>query len=316
MENLFRHRDRPYYALDYYFKDTYGEKIYKIAIDGGFTCPTRDGSKDTRGCIFCSASGSGDFSVKKSSYPDINSQIERGISLFRGKQIGTKYVAYFQAFTNTYASPSYCQTLYENALSHPNIVGISIATRPDCMGEEIIKVLVTCKKKFPDKFIWVELGLQTIHESSIQYIRRNYETKIVPPLIRVLRSYDIPVILHVILGLPGETKSMMLETISFVNQMKVFGVKLQLLHVIKDTDLAYDYEKGLFEVFRKEEYISVLSEMISQLSPKIVLHRVTGDGPKDLTIAPLWSLNKLDVLNSLHKYLKTHELYQGKFYQE
>lgn len=316
MENRFSHRDRPYYALDYYFKDTYGEKVYKIAIDGGFTCPTRDGAKDTRGCIFCSASGSGDFSVKKSSYPDINSQIERGISLFRGKQIGSKYIAYFQAFTNTYASANYCQTLYEEALSHPSVLGISIATRPDCVGEDIIKVLADCKKKYPDKFIWVELGLQTIHESSIQYIRRHYETDIVSPLINSLKSHDIPVILHVILGLPGETKQMMLETISFVNQMEVFGVKLQLLHVIKGTDLASDYEKGTFEVLKKEEYISLLSDMISHLSPEIILHRVTGDGPKDLTIAPIWSLNKLDVLNSLHKYLKNHEIYQGKFYQE
>ena len=314
MENLFTNREKPYYALDYYLKDIYGEKIYKIALDGGFTCPSRDGTLDTRGCIFCSAKGSGDFSVNCREYPDINSQIERGISLFHHKKTGSRFIAYFQAFTNTYGSAYKCRSLYMEALSHPSVLGISIATRADCLPPEIMEVLSDCRNAFPDKFIWVELGLQTIHDKTSQYIRRGYPLNIMTEAINKLHALSIPVILHTILGLPHESEQMMLETIDYVNQMHVFGVKLQLLHVLKDTDLASDYVNHTFQVLSMPEYIQLLISCLEHLSPDIVIHRVTGDGPKDLTIAPTWSLNKRHVLNTLHQELKRQNSYQGKFF--
>lgn len=316
MENRFSDREKPYNALDDYLKGLYGEKIYKIAIDGGFTCPSRDGTLDTRGCIFCSACGSGDFSVSCKDYPDINSQIERGISLFQGKQIGKRYIAYFQAFTNTYASAEYCKKLYFQALSHPKICGISIATRPDCLPEEILNVLKECQDAFPDKMIWVELGLQTCHDKTAAYIRRHYPLTTATTAIWRLQECNIPVIVHVILGLPGETTEMMLQTIDYVNQMSVSGIKLQLLHVLKGTDLAKDYVDHSFSVLTKESYLDLLIQCLEHLSPAIVIHRLTGDGPKDLTIAPLWSLNKRDVLNSLHHMLKERHTWQGRLYTE
>jgi len=316
MENIFISKEKPYYALDMYLKDTYQEKIYKIALDGGFTCPTRDGSKGYGGCIFCSAKGSGDFSVNCTEYPDINSQIEKGISLFRGKKTGQKYIAYFQAFTSTYAPAEKCKSLYMEALSHPKIAGISIGTRADCLAADILDVLKECQTAYPDKFIWVELGLQSIHEKTATYIRRGYPLETMTRAIEALHALSIPVILHVIIGLPNETKDMVLETIDYVNRMKVFGIKLQLLHVLKDTDLATDYFNHHFETLTMEEYFSLLIGCIEHLSPDIVIHRITGDGPKALTIAPLWSLNKRYVLNSLHHELKLLGSYQGKYYNE
>lgn len=315
MENRFLNQYKPYNALDDYLKGIYGEKIYKIALDGGFTCPSRDGTLDTRGCIFCSGAGSGDFSVNCQEYPDINSQIERGISLFKAKRVPKLFIAYFQAYTGTYATAEYCRKLYMEALAHPKICGISIATRPDCLPDSILSVITDCQKAYPDKFIWVELGLQTIHETTASYIRRYYPLKTATEAIHRLKLLQIPVILHIILGLPGETEEMVLQTINYVNQMQVDGIKLQLLHVLKGTDLAYDYISRSFSVLSKEEYLSLLIKCLEHLNPDIVIHRVTGDGPRDLTIAPLWSLNKRDVLNSLHRILKEKQTYQGRLYQ-
>lgn len=314
MENRFAGKEKPYYALDYYFREQYGEKIYKIALDGGFTCPSRDGTLDTRGCIFCSARGSGDFSVNCQSYPDLNAQIEKGVSLFGSKKTGQRYVAYFQAFTNTYASADKCLMLYRQALSHPLICGISIATRADCLPEEILDVLSQCRASYPDKFVWVELGLQTIHEKTADYIRRHYPLSVMTAAIEALHSLHIPVILHVILGLPGETEQMILETIDYVNRMHVFGIKLQLLHVLKGTDLEKDYINHDFSVLTKETYLQLLIRCLEYLSPDIVVHRLTGDGPRDLTIAPRFSLNKRDVLNALHGMLRAKQTWQGRCY--
>ena len=325
--------DKPYYSLNEYCKNKYHEKLYKIAIDAGFTCPNRDGTLHTRGCIFCSAGGSGDFAVKTynekntlqvhaASYCDasvksVSEQIKEGLSLFKEKRIGTRFIAYFQAYTNTYAPVDHLRTLYTQALSHPDIAGISIATRPDCLPEECLELLSELQVQFPDKFIWVELGLQTMHESTADFIRRGYPLSVFEDAMNQLTVRNIPVIVHVILGLPMETVDMQYATISYLNKWKPFGIKLQLLHILKETDLAdyYANPSNHFNALTKQDYLDLLIGCIERLSPDIVIHRVTGDGPKDLLIAPTWSLNKRDVLNSLHKQMKEQGAFQGKLYQ-
>lgn len=303
--------DKPYYSLDAYFKNTFHHKCYKIALDAGMTCPNRDGNLDSRGCIFCSAGGSGDFAACADS---IDEQLAEGLGKFGDKKVGDTYMAYFQAYTNTYAPVDYLRKIYTEALSHPSIMGISIATRPDCLGDEIISLLDELTHTFPDKLIWIELGLQTIHEKTAEYIRRGYPLSVFEEAVQKLRTIKIPYIVHVILGLPGEHVTQMYETICYLNDFSPFGIKLQLLHVLKGTDLAKDYEAGLFLAMEKDEYLDILIGCIERLSPKIVIHRVTGDGPKDLLIAPTWSLNKRDVLNSLHREMKLRTAYQGRLY--
>ena len=303
--------DKPYYSLDAYFKQTYGEKCYKISLDGGFSCPNRDGALGYGGCIFCSGSGSGDFATSVAQYPSVTEQIVNSLALMGSKQTGSKFVAYFQAFTNTYGPVEKLRKLYTEALEAPQIIGLSIGTRPDCLGEDVLNLLAELKQTYPHKFIWIELGLQTIHESTAIYIRRGYRLPVFEAAVRSLRQLDIPYIVHVILGLPGETTDMILETVDYLNQIRPFGVKLQLLPILKGTDLADDYETGTFEALTEEAYFDMLGACIAHLSPDIVLHRVTGDGPKNLLIAPLWSGNKRKVLNDLHHYLKNQKIYQG-----
>ncbi|MCI7792274.1 MAG: TIGR01212 family radical SAM protein [Lachnospiraceae bacterium] len=303
--------DKPYYSLDHYLKKQYGEKIYKIALDAGMTCPNRDGRLDTRGCIFCSAGGSGDFA---SCGISIHEQLENGKALFHEKKTGNRFIAYFQSFTNTYAEPERLEILFTEALSEPDVVGISIATRPDCVERPVVNLLTKLKQQFPDKFIWIELGLQTIHEKTAQYIRRGYPLSVFEDTLNRLQKADIPVIVHMILGLPGENKEMMLSTCRYLSHKNIFGIKLQLLHVLKNTDLAADFSKKTFEILDLMEYIDIVISCLEVLSPDIVIHRVTGDGPKDLLIAPLWSLNKRNVLNTLHKELRLRETFQGRLF--
>ena len=305
-----------YYSLNDYLKNTYGEKIYKVAIDAGLSCPNRDGKIDTRGCIFCSAGGSGDFAVARKDFPTVTSQLEAGISLFRGKKVGNKFIAYFQAYTNTYGPLEYLEKVFKEALLHPMVAGISIATRPDCLDTDVLNLLKTLKSDFSDKFIWVELGLQTIHEDTALYIRRGYTLDIFEKALHSLNSLDIPVIVHVILGLPLENRERILETIDYLANKQIFGIKLQLLHILKGTDLAKDYENNLFSVYSKEEYLDLVIDCIEHLPKDVVLHRVTGDGPKNLLIAPLWSGNKKDVLNSLHHRFKERGAYQGRLFYD
>ena len=305
-----------YYSLNDYLKETYGEKIYKIAIDAGLSCPNRDGKIDTRGCIFCSAGGSGDFAVSRKDFPTVSAQIRAGISLFSGKNVGSRFIAYFQAYTNTYGPIWYLEKIFTEALRHPAIAGISIATRPDCLGHEVLALLASLQKQYPGKFIWVELGLQTIHEDTARYIRRGYSLDIFEKALDDLQRIDIPVIVHVILGLPGENRGRILETIDYLAKKDIFGIKLQLLHILKGTDLAKDYEKELFSVYTKDEYIDLVIDCIEHLPKDVVLHRVTGDGPKNLLIAPLWSGNKKDVLNSLHHRFKERDAYQGRYFYD
>lgn len=293
--------EKPYHSLDYELKKTYGEKIYKIAVDAGMTCPNRDGTIGFGGCIFCSEGGSGDFAGNGSS---VKIQLEKGKANFRNKNIGNRFIAYFQAFTNTYAPVERLNELYRAALSEDSVVGISIATRPDCLGDDVITLLEILKNDFPDKFIWIELGLQTIHEPTAALIRRGYPLSVFEQAVSKLHGISIPVIVHIILGLPYETREMMLETCRYLNKLHISGIKLQLLHVLKNTDLVELYNTKTFELLEFEEYIDIVISCLEVLSPDIVIHRVTGDGPRALLIAPLWSLDKRRVLNTLHQEMK------------
>ena len=303
-----RWNDKPYHTLDYELKNKYGEKVYKIALDANMTCPNRDRSCGTRGCIFCSAGGSGDFAAKGIS---IKHQLEKGKKIFHNKNIGNHFIAYFQSYTNTYAPVAKLEKLYREALDEPSVVGISIATRPDCLGNDVLTLLERLSKEYPEKFIWVELWLQTIHEHSATLIRRGYPLAIFEQAVTQLQKISIPIITHVIIGLPGETKSMMLETCHFLAQKKVDGIKLQLLHILKNTDLVELYKKKTFEILDVMEYIDIIISCLEILPSDMVIHRVTGDGPKDLLLAPLWSLDKRRVLNTLHREMKQRGTWQS-----
>lgn len=309
-----RWNDKPYHTLDYELKKKYDEKIYKIALDAHMTCPNRDGSCGTRGCIFCSTGGSGDFAAKGTS---IKQQLEKGKQIFHNKKIGNRFIAYFQSYTNTYAPVSKLEKLYREALDESSVVGISIATRPDCLGNDVLALLDRLNKEYAEKFIWVELGLQTIHEHTATLIRRGYPLAIFEQAVTQLQRISIPIIAHVILGLPGETKSMMLETCHFLAQKRIDGIKLQLLHVLKNTDLIELYKKKTFEILDMMEYIDIVISCLEILPPDMVIHRVTGDGPKDLLLAPLWSLDKRRVLNTLHQEMKRRGTWQSiKYYNK
>lgn len=287
-----------YYSLNQYLQDTFGHKIYKISLDGGFTCPNRDGTLDTRGCIFCSQAGSGEFAQ---SWKDtITQQIEKGKEQLKDKIQNGTYIAYFQAFTNTYAPVERLRDLYEEAISHPDIAILSIATRPDCLSKEVLLLLQELNEKKP---VWVELGLQTIHESSAVYIRRGYPLSVYDEAVKNLKRIGVQVIVHVILGLPGETAEQMKETVSYVGKSGVDGIKLQLLHVIKGTDLEKDYQAGKFHTLEMEEYVDLVADCIALLPPDMVIHRLTGDGDRKTLVAPLWSLNKKRVLNAINQHI-------------
>lgn len=306
---------KPYYSLDAYCKNNFGEKRYKIAVNAGMTCPNRDGTLGNRGCIFCSAGGSGDFAVDFDSL-DLSGQLSLGLSLFGDKSIGNHYIAYFQAYTNTYGPISYLRKVYETALNHPSVCGISIATRPDCLSDDIYLLLDSLKQTYVNKFIWIELGLQTIHSQTAKWMRRGYELDCFDEACNRLHSLNLPFIVHIILGLPGENSKQILQTIQYLNDSRPFGVKLQLLHILKGTDLEKEYLAFPFSVYSLEEYIDILIQCLEHLSPDVVVHRVTGDGPKDLLIAPTWSLNKRNVLNTLHTTMKKKRTYQGRCFHD
>ena len=298
---------KPYRSLDYMLRERFGEKVYKVTLNGGMSCPNRDGTLGTRGCIFCSEGGSGDFAADVSL--SVTEQIESQIALISAKRPIQKYIAYFQAYTNTYAPVEYLRKIFKEAMSHPGIVALSVGTRPDCLGEEVLDLLEELNRIKP---VWIELGLQTIHEKTAQYIRRGYRLSCFDQAVENLRKRNIEVIVHTILGLPGESREEILETMRYLNKKDIQGIKLQLLHVLKGTDLAYDYLAGRFHVYEREEYLALLIECLENLDPEIVIHRITGDGPKDLLIAPLWASRKREVLNLLHHQMKEQNSYQGK----
>lgn len=299
--------EKRYHSLNYHLRKTYGEKLYKISLDGGMTCPNRDGTLGTRGCIFCSKGGSGDFAASKTL--SITEQIETGKQQAARKYTGTSYIAYFQAYTNTYAPDAYLRQIFTEAIQNPNIRILSIATRPDCLGPDVISLL---KELAAIKPIWVELGLQTIHEDTARFIRRGYDLPVFERAIHDLRNAGITVIVHTILGLPGESRKQMLQTVNYLNTQDIQGIKFQLLHILKDTDLADYYERHPFPLPDMETYFSILAEQLTHLRPDIVVHRLTGDGPKQLLIAPLWTGNKRQVLNQMQAYFKRHDIWQGK----
>lgn len=299
--------EKRYHSLNYHLRKTYGEKLYKISLDGGMTCPNRDGTLGTRGCIFCSKGGSGDFAASKTL--SITEQIETGKQQAARKYTGNSYIAYFQAYTNTYAPAAYLRQIFTEAIQNPNIRILSIATRPDCLGPDVISLL---KELAAIKPIWVELGLQTIHEDTARFIRRGYDLPVFERAIHDLRNAGITVIVHTILGLPGENRKQMLQTINYLNTQDIQGIKFQLLHILKDTDLADYYERHPFSLPDMETYFSILAEQLTHLRPDIVVHRLTGDGPKQLLIAPLWTGNKRQVLNQMQAYFKRHDIWQGK----
>lgn len=287
-----------YLSFNKYLKDKFGQKIYKISLDGGFTCPNRDGKTGTRGCIFCSKGGSGDFAESREM--SITKQIESGKKKVEKKIKSGKYIAYFQAFTNTYAPVEMLRQKYEEAINHSDIVALSIATRPDCLGDDVLRLLDEMNKIKP---VFVELGLQTIHQKSAKYIRRGYDLNVYDKSVRDLKKIGVNVVVHVILGLPNESENDMLETVKYVCESGANGIKLQLLHVIDGTDLAKDYEKGLFKTLEFDEYVNLIVKCVKIIPKDIVIHRLTGDGAKKDLIAPLWSADKKRVLNAINKAL-------------
>ncbi len=295
-----------YYTLNEYLQRTFGCKVYKLSINGGFTCPNRDGTIDSRGCIFCSAGGSGEFSQDKSK--TITEQIDLAKNLVKNKISKGKYIAYFQAFTNTYAPVEYLRSIFTEAINHDDIAALSIATRPDCLPADVLDLITELNQIKP---VWVELGLQTIHESTAAYIRRGYKLDVFDKAVSNLTDRGINTIVHIILGLPNENRSMMLDTVKYVCSSNIAGIKLQLLHVLKNTDLLTDYENHYFKVLSFDEYIDILCDCIEIIPEHIVIHRLTGDGDKKLLEAPLWSGNKKVVLNAINKRLKEQNIIQG-----
>ena len=299
--------EKRYHSLDYDLKQRFGEKIYKLSLNGGMTCPNRDGRLGTRGCIFCSKGGSGEFTP--SPLLTIDEQIDEARSLVKNKHSGSSFIAYFQSYTNTYAPCEYLRELFMKAIRHPDVKILSIATRPDCLDEDVLDLLSELNQIKP---VWIELGLQTIHEDTAAFIRRGYDLSVFEKALSSLRLRGIETIVHVILGLPGENISHILETIHYLNSMDIQGIKLQLLHVLKETDLAEYYRETAFHILSMEEYFEILGQCIAHLDPKIVIHRLTGDGPKSLLIAPEWSKNKRRVLNRIQAHLKENDIWQGK----
>lgn len=304
-----RWNEKPYHSLDYMLRECFGEKVYKVTLNGGMSCPNRDGKIGKRGCIFCSEGGSGDFAADASL--SIREQIDSQIQILSQKRPIRKYIAYFQAYTNTYAPVEYLRTIFTEAMEHPDIVALSIGTRPDCLGEDVLELLDELNQKKP---VWIELGLQTMHERTAQYIRRGYKLSCFERAVTELRNRNIDVIVHTILGLPGETREDILATMKYLNSKNIQGIKLQLLHVLKGTDLAQDYLDGKFTVYEREEYLDLLRECLEHLDPSVVIHRMTGDGPAELLIAPLWASRKREVLNLLHHQMKEKGSFQGKIF--
>lgn len=300
---------RPYNSLNESLQQRFGEKLYKLTLNIGCTCPNRDGTLGTRGCIFCSAGGSGEFAGNPGS--SVTEQIEAGICSLLGKRPANRYIAYFQAYTNTYAPIDYLRKVYEEAIEHPRIAALSIATRPDCLPPEVLDLLAELNRRKP---VWVELGLQTIHEETAAFIRRGYPLPVFHNAVEALSARNLEIIVHVILGLPGETKEMMLNTVRHLNTLNIHGIKLQLLHILKHTDLADCYAKTSFHVLTLEEYTDLVISCLEVCRPDIVIHRLTGDGPKALLIVPAWSSAKRQVLNTIHKELKHRNTWQGRLY--
>lgn len=295
-----------YFSFSNYLINTFGEKVYKLCFDAGMTCPNRDGKISYGGCIFCSEGGSGDFAVKLEG--DISLAVERAKRLVSDKG-ANKFIAYFQSYTNTYAPIEQLEKIFLPIIKRDDIVALSIATRPDCLPNDVIELISKLCKIKP---VFVELGLQTIHENTAKFIRRGYQTPIFDSAVKKLNAVGANVVAHLILGLPGESEEMILQSVKHIANSKIHGVKLQLLHILKNTDLALFYQENNFKVLSQEEYVSLLAKCVELLPSDMVIHRFTGDAPKKLLIQPLWSANKKAVLNAITKYFSNNNVIQGK----
>jgi len=302
--------NKRYKTLNYFLRSKFGEKVFKISLDAGFTCPNRDGRIGTGGCIFCSSRGSGDFAGTCS---DLVQQFEETKQMMRKKWKKGKYIAYFQAYTNTYADIDTLREKYYSVLNLEDVVGIAIATRPDCLSAEVLDLLEEIAK---EKYLWVELGLQTIHSHTAEIINRGYSLETYIEAVQNLKKRNIEVVTHVILGLPGEGREEMLQTVEFVANTGTQGMKLHLLHLVKDTKLVELYEKGRLRVMDLEEYADLVVDCIEHIPQDMVIHRITGDGPRETLIAPLWSLKKWEVINTIEHQLMDRDTWQGKKFVE
>ena len=296
-----------YHSLNYFLRNKYGEKIYKIPLDGGFTCPNRDGKVAKGGCTFCSSHGSGDFAGSR--ILTITEQFDDRKKVMEKKWNKGKYIAYFQAYTNTYAPIEELREKYSQAIAEENVVALSIATRPDCLGDDVLELLEEMSKKV---YLWVELGLQTINDETAENFNRGYKFEVFKEGIKKLQDRGIEVVVHSIFGLPGETKEDMLKTIDYIAHSGAQGIKFHLLHLMKYTKMAEQYYNGEFEFLSEEDYIDLICEGISMIPEDMVVHRLTGDAPRATLIGPMWSLKKWEVLNAIDKALVDRDIWQGK----
>ncbi len=299
--------NKRYHTLNYFYHHTFDSKVFKISLNGGFSCPNLDGTKGYGGCIYCSKSGSGDFAGNRQD--SIQKQWQQGLEMMHKKWPEGKLIAYFQARTNTYAKVEELKEKFEPVLKYPNVIGLAIATRPDAITDECLDYLEDLSKR---TYLMVELGLQTIHETTSKLINRCHTTKEFDEMVKKLRARNINVIVHIINGLPYETKEMMLETIKHINQLDIQGVKIHMLHIVKDTPLATMYQKNPFHVLSQEEYVDIVIDQLELLRPEIVIHRITGDPVKEDLIVPTWLLKKFCVLNEIDKEMVKRDTYQGK----
>lgn len=296
-----------YHSLNYFLRDRFKEKVFKISLDGGFSCPNRDGTISKGGCLFCSESGSGDYAGDREL--SITKQFCDIKEMMNKKWKEGKYIAYFQAFTNTYAPVEELKRKYNEALKQEGVVAIAIATRPDCLQDEVLELLEEINKKF---YVWVELGLQTVSDETARKINRGYKLEVYEDAIRRLKERNIDFVTHCIFGLPGETKEDMLKSVDYIAHSGSKGIKFHLLHLMKHTPMVKLYERGEFEFLSQDDYIDLICKSIAMLPEDMVVHRLTGDAPRDLLIGPMWSLKKWEVLNAIDKALVDNEIYQGK----
>lgn len=304
MENVDR-----YNRLNKYLKNIFGERTLKICIDGGFTCPNRDGSKGAGGCLFCSEKGSGDHI---NSLKDISKQVKNYFKSYKAER-ANKFIVYFQNFTNTYAPVDVLKQKYDSALIDDRIVGIEIATRPDCIDEDIVKLL----KSYTDKYyVCVELGLQTSNDETGKTINRGYSSEDFSKAVALLNKYNINVVAHIMIGLPGESKSDLENTVDFINKHNIQGIKIHSTYVIENTGLNTLYQAGEYKALELDEYLENLAYVLTHISKDVVIHRLSGDAPKDLLVAPSWNSHKKLIINGIDKYLREHDLYQGMFYEK
>ncbi|NLK95990.1 MAG: TIGR01212 family radical SAM protein [Clostridiales bacterium] len=299
-----------YHSLNYFLRNKFGEKVYKISLDGGFSCPNRDGTISKGGCVFCSERGSGDFAGNRT--VSIDNQFKDIKKMMQKKWKQGKYIAYFQAYTNTYAPIEELRRKYYEAIKEEGVVALAIATRPDCLSEEVIDLLEEINKKI---YVWIELGLQTINDDVARKINRGYKLEVFEDTINRLKDRNIDFVVHSIFGLPGESKDDMLKTVDYIAHSGAKGIKFHLLHLMKNTPLVKLYEKGELEFLSQEEYIDLICKSIMRIPENMVVHRLTGDAPRDLLIGPMWSLKKWEILNSIDKAMEENNYYQGAKYE-